>query len=245
MTDHLAESDAHALGIARRIVADLNTVKQVGLDVVAPQPPRYAAHELYGIIPVNSRETYDVREVIARIVDASGFDEFKQLYGPTLVTGFARIWGYPVGIVANNGILFGESAQKGAHFVQLCGQRGIPLVFLQNITGFMVGRKYETGGIAKDGAKLVTAVATVEVPKFTVIVGGSFTWLGSPLGALLLTILPNVFQFLQGARNIVDGVVLLLVILFLPGGLVDLPARSIATIRGARRRWGGRSRSVG
>ncbi len=174
VTDHLAESDAHALGIVRRIVGTLNTTKPSGLDLAAPQEPRYAADELYGIVPANSRESYDVHELIARIVDGSGFDEFKTLYGTTLVTGFARIWGYPVGIVANNGILFGESAQKGAHFVQLCGQRGIPLVFLQNITGFMVGRKYESGGIAKDGAKLVNAVATVGVPKFTVIVGGSF-----------------------------------------------------------------------
>ena len=149
-------------------------MKPAGLDIVAPQEPRYPADELHGIVPANSREAYDVREVIARLADGSEFDEFKRLYGTTLVTGFARIWGYPVGIVANNGILFGESAQKGAHFVQLCGQRGIPLVFLQNITGFMVGRKYEAGGIAKDGAKLVTAVATVNVPKFTVIVGGSF-----------------------------------------------------------------------
>jgi 3-methylcrotonyl-CoA carboxylase beta subunit len=174
VADHLAESDAHALGIARRIVGGLNTVKHAGLDVTPPQEPRYAAEELHGIVPANAREAYDIRELIARIVDGSELDEFKRLYGTTLVTGFARIWGYPVGIVANNGILFGESAQKGAHFVQLCGQRGIPLVFLQNITGFMVGRKYEAGGIAKDGAKLVTAVATVGVPKFTVIVGGSF-----------------------------------------------------------------------
>ena len=174
VADHLAESDAHALGIARRIVADLNVTKQVGLDVAAPQEPRFAAEEMYGVVPANSRETYDVRELIARLVDGSEFDEFKRLYGATLVTGFARVWGYPVGIVANNGILFGESAQKGAHFIELCGQRGIPLIFLQNITGFMVGRKYESGGIAKDGAKLVTAVATVNVPKFTVIIGGSF-----------------------------------------------------------------------
>ncbi|MGI4795044.1 MAG: carboxyl transferase domain-containing protein [Janthinobacterium lividum] len=174
VTDHLAESDSHALGIARRIVADLNTKKQIGLDATAPREPLFSQTELYGIVPANSRESYDVREVIARIVDGSEFDEFKRLYGPTLVTGFARIWGYPVGIVANNGILFGESAQKGAHFIELCAQRGIPLVFLQNITGFMVGRKYESGGIAKDGAKLVTAVATANVPKFTVIVGGSF-----------------------------------------------------------------------
>ena len=174
VTDHLAESDAHALGIARRIVADLNTVKRVGLDVAPPVDPLFAADELYGVVPEDRREAYDVREVIARLVDGSVFDEFKPLFGPTLVTGFARIWGYPVGIVANNGILFSESAQKGAHFIELCGQRGIPLVFLQNITGFMVGRKYESGGIAKDGAKLVTAVATVGVPKFTVIIGSSF-----------------------------------------------------------------------
>ncbi len=174
VTDHLAENDAHALGIVRRIVSDLNVPKRISLDLIAPEEPRYAGHELHGIVPANPREGYDIREVIARIVDGSRFDEFKQLYGTTLVTGFARIWGYPVGIVANNGILFSESAQKGAHFVQLCGQRGIPLVFLQNITGFMVGRKYEQGGIAKDGAKLVTAVSTVAVPKFTVIVGGSF-----------------------------------------------------------------------
>ena len=174
MTDHLAESDAHALGIVRRIVGNLNSVKQPGIDIAPPRDPLYPAEQLYGIVPADSRESYDVRELIARIVDGSEFDEFKRLYGATLVTGFARIWGYPVGIVANNGILFGESAQKGAHFIELCGQRGIPLVFLQNITGFMVGRKYESGGIAKDGAKLVTAVATVGVPKFTVIVGGSF-----------------------------------------------------------------------
>lgn len=174
VTDHLAENDRHALGIARRIVGSLNGVKRVGLDVVAPREPLYAAAELYGVVPADTREPYDVRALIARIVDGSEFDEFKRLYGPTLVTGFARIWGYPVGIVANNGILFGESAQKGAHFIELCDQRGIPLVFLQNITGFMVGRKYESGGIAKDGAKMVTAVATARVPKLTVIVGGSF-----------------------------------------------------------------------
>ena len=174
VTDHLAEDDRHALGIARRIVGSLNSVKRVGLDVLAPREPLFAARELYGVVPADTREPYDVRELIARIVDGSEFDEFKRLYGPTLVTGFARIWGYPVGIVANNGILFGESAQKGAHFIELCDQRGIPLVFLQNITGFMVGRKYESGGIAKDGAKMVTAVATARVPKLTVIVGGSF-----------------------------------------------------------------------
>ena len=139
-----------------------------------PKAPLYDTSELYGVIPEDSRKPFDVREVIARIVDGSEFDEFKQLYGTTLVCGFARLWGYPVGIVANNGILFSESALKGAHFVELCSQRGIPLIFLQNITGFMVGQKYESGGIAKDGAKLVTAVATTSVPKFTVVIGGSF-----------------------------------------------------------------------
>ena len=173
VTDHLAENDAHALGLARRIVAGLNRAKPAGAD--DPAPPRAPLLDgLHGVIPADLREPYDVREVIARIVDGSEFDEFKPLYGPTLVTGFARVWGYRVGIVANNGVLFGESAQKGAHFIELCDQRGIPLVFLQNITGFMVGRKYEAGGIAKDGAKMVTAVATARVPKFTVIIGGSF-----------------------------------------------------------------------
>jgi len=174
VTDHYAENDAHALAIARRIVASLNSVKRPTLDLAPPRPPRFDPREVYGIVPADTRKPYDVREIIARLVDDSDLDEFKALYGPTLVTGFARIWGYPVGILANNGILFSQSAQKGAHFIELCAQRGIPLVFLQNITGFMVGRKYEAGGIAKDGAKLVTAVATAGVPKFTVIIGGSF-----------------------------------------------------------------------
>jgi 3-methylcrotonyl-CoA carboxylase beta subunit len=174
VTDHLAENDQHALGIARSIVAGLNARKQPGLALRQPVPPRLDPAELGGVVPAERRTPYDVREVIARLVDGSEFDEFKRLYGPTLVTGFAHLWGYPVGIVANNGILFSESAQKGAHFIELCAQRGIPLVFLQNITGFMVGRKYEAGGIAKDGAKMVTAVATAGVPKFTVIIGGSF-----------------------------------------------------------------------
>ena len=174
VTDHYAENDAHALGIARRIVANLGARAAHGLPLRAPLPPRFAAEELHAVIPTDRRKPFDVREVIARIVDDSEFDEFKQLYGPTLVTGFAHIWGYPVGIVANNGILFSESAQKGAHFIELCAQRGIPLIFLQNIAGFMVGRKYEAGGIAKDGAKMVTAVATAAVPKLTVIIGGSF-----------------------------------------------------------------------
>nr|WP_203072270.1 carboxyl transferase domain-containing protein [Roseomonas ponticola] len=175
VTDHMADSDAHALGLARRIVAGLNRAKPAGHDdVTEPRPPLYPEAEIGGVIPADLREPYDVREVIARLVDGSEFEEFKPLYGPTLVTGFARLWGYRIGIVANNGVLFGESAQKGAHFIELCDQRGIPLVFLQNITGFMVGRKYEAGGIAKDGAKMVTAVATARVPKFTVVIGGSF-----------------------------------------------------------------------
>jgi 3-methylcrotonyl-CoA carboxylase beta subunit len=174
VADHYAENDAHALGIARGIVAHLNTVKTSSLAMRQPMAPRYDARELYGIVEADRRKPFEVRDIIARIVDGSEFDEFKRLYGATLVTGFAHIWGMPVGIVANNGILFSESAQKGAHFIELCAQRGIPLVFLQNITGFMVGRKYEAGGIAKDGAKMVTAVATAAVPKFTVIIGGSF-----------------------------------------------------------------------
>ncbi len=174
VADHYAENDTHALAIARRIVGTLNRSKPAQLETRPPRAPLYDAAELGGIIPADRRRQYDVRDVIARIVDGSEFDEFKRLYGTTLVTGFAHIHGNPVGIVANNGILFSESALKGAHFIELCAQRGIPLVFLQNITGFMVGRKYETGGIAKDGAKLVTAVATANVPKFTVIIGGSF-----------------------------------------------------------------------
>ncbi|HEX7967893.1 MAG TPA: carboxyl transferase domain-containing protein, partial [Stellaceae bacterium] len=174
VTDHYALDDAHALGIARRIVGHLNRMKRPSLDITEPVEPLYDAEEIYGVVTADPRKPYDVREVIARIVDGSELDEFKQFYGQTLVTGFARIWGYPVGIVANNGILFSESALKGAHFIELCAQRGIPLVFLQNITGFMVGRKYEAGGIAKDGAKMVTAVACANVPKFTLIIGGSF-----------------------------------------------------------------------
>src|SRR5271156_2515645 len=165
VTDHYALDDHHALGIARRIVGNLNYGKSIPVEVAPPREPLY---------PADTRRPYEVREIIARIVDGSELDEFKRLYGQTLVCGFARIWGYPVGILANNGILFSESALKAAHFIELCAQRGIPLVFLQNITGFMVGRKYESGGIAKDGAKMVTAVATAAVPKFTVIIGGSF-----------------------------------------------------------------------
>jgi 3-methylcrotonyl-CoA carboxylase beta subunit len=174
VTDHYAQDDRHALSLARRVVANLNRNKQVTLDVRAPEEPLYDPAEIHGIVPTDTRKPYDVREIIARVVDGSRFDEFKALYGPTLVCGFARIFGYPVGIIANNGILFSECAVKGAHFVELCAQRGIPLVFLQNISGFMVGRKYENGGIAKDGAKMVTAVACAKVPKFTVLIGGSF-----------------------------------------------------------------------
>jgi len=174
VADHFATDDHHALAIARGIVGHLNRVKSTALDLAAPREPLYAATELYGVINADIRKPYDVREVIARIVDGSEFDEFKARYGATLVTGFARLWGYPVGIVANNGVLYSESAQKGAHFVELCCQRRIPLVFLQNITGFMVGQKYEAGGIAKDGAKMVTAVSCAKVPKFTVIIGGSY-----------------------------------------------------------------------
>ncbi len=174
VTDHYALDDHHALGLARQIVGNLNRVKTVALDLAPPREPLYPVDEIRGIIPADIRQPYDVREVIARLVDGSELDEFKRLYGQTLVCGFARIWGYPVGILANNGILFSESALKAAHFIELCAQRGIPLVFLQNITGFMVGRKYEAGGIAKDGAKMVTAVATAAVPKFTLIIGGSF-----------------------------------------------------------------------
>ncbi|SDC36902.1 carboxyl transferase domain-containing protein [Belnapia rosea] len=174
VADHFALDDMHALGLARRILGRLNRRREARLDLAAPVAPRYDPAELHGIIPQDVRQPYDVREVIARIVDGSELDEFKARYGTTLVCGFARIWGHPVGILANNGILFSESAQKGAHFIELCCQRGIPLLFLQNIAGFMVGRKYETGGIAKDGAKLVTAVATAAVPKFTVLIGGSF-----------------------------------------------------------------------
>ncbi len=174
VADHYAVDDHHALGIARHIVGNLNPIRNRSLAVEMPRAPLYPAEEIYGVIPADVRRPYEVREIIARIVNRSELDEFKQLYGPTLVCGFARIWGYPVGILANNGILFSESALKAAHFIELCAQRGIPLVFLQNITGFMVGRRYENAGIAKDGAKMVTAVATAAVPKFTIIIGGSF-----------------------------------------------------------------------
>ena len=174
VADHYALDDAHALAIVRRIVSNLNLRKSVSLETREPREPLYPAHDLYGVIPADPRKPYDVREVIARLVDGSELDEFKQNYGTTLVTGFAHLHGYPVGILANNGILFSESSLKAAHFIELAAQRGIPLLFLQNITGYMVGKKYEAGGIAKDGAKMVTAVATAKVPKFTLILGGSF-----------------------------------------------------------------------
>ena len=174
VADHLADNDLHALQIARSVVANLNWRKEPQLLLQTPRAPLFDASDLYGIIPTDARKPYDVREIIARIVDGSDFDEFKARYGSTLVTGFAHIEGMPVGIVANNGVLFSESAMKGAHFIELCCQRRVPLVFLQNITGFMVGRKYESEGIAKHGAKMVTAVASATVPKFTVIIGGSF-----------------------------------------------------------------------
>jgi 3-methylcrotonyl-CoA carboxylase beta subunit len=174
VSDHYAQNDHHALQLARQSISRLNRKKSIEGDVKESQEPLFDAREIYGIVPKDTRQPYDVREIIARIVDGSEFDEFKALYGNTLVCGFARIYGYPVGIVANNGILFGESAQKGAHFVELCAQRKIPLVFLQNITGFMVGKQYEADGIAKHGAKMVTAVACAQVPKLTVLIGGSF-----------------------------------------------------------------------
>ncbi len=174
VTDHYALNDEHALAIVREIVSNLNRRKSFPWDVAAPEPPKYDPRDLYGIVPRDPRKSFDVREIIARLVDGSRFHEFKALYGTTLVCGFARLMGYPVGIIANNGILFSESALKATHFIELCCQRKTPLIFLQNITGFMVGRQYEAGGIAKDGAKMVMAVANANVPKFTVIIGGSF-----------------------------------------------------------------------
>ena len=174
VADHYAQDDHHALALVRRIVKNLNRRKSLSLVLRDPIPPLHAPDEIHGVVPQALTKPYDVREVIARVADGSQFDEFKANYGTTLVTGFAHVHGIPVGIIANNGVLFSESAQKGAHFIELCCQRKIPLVFLQNITGFMVGRKYEAGGIAKDGAKLVTAVATAKVPKVTIIIGGSF-----------------------------------------------------------------------
>ncbi len=174
VADHLAENDEHGLQIARHAISRLNWQKQTQLDTREVVEPLYHPNEIYGVVPTDLKRPYDIREVIARTVDGSEFDEYKTRYGSSLVCGFARIWGYPVGIIGNNGILFSESAQKGANFIELCCQRNIPLVFLQNITGFMVGSKYESQGIAKHGAKMVTAVACAKVPKFTIVLGGSF-----------------------------------------------------------------------
>ncbi|UZE94467.1 carboxyl transferase domain-containing protein [Alkalimarinus alittae] len=174
VADYYAQNDEHALHLARQCIKNTHHQKQPVPSYSVPEEPLYSPEELHGVVPVDLKTPYDAREVIARLVDGSEFDEFKQLFGTTLVCGFARIMGYPVGIIANNGVLFSESAQKGAHFIALCCQRNIPLVFLQNITGFMVGKKYEEGGIAKHGAKMVTAVACAKVPKYTVVIGGSF-----------------------------------------------------------------------
>lgn len=206
VADHYATNDGHSLRMARDIVAKFNRAKPDFSHALPPRPPRYDPQELYGIIPTDARQPFDVREIIARIVDDSDFEEFKARFGTTLVTGFAYLHGMPVGIVANNGILFSESAQKGAHFIELCCQRKIPLVFLQNITGFMVGRKYENEGIAKNGAKLVTAVATAAVPKFTVIIGGSFGagnygMCGRAFSPRLLWIWPNARISVMGGEQ--------------------------------------------
>ncbi|TXK65689.1 carboxyl transferase domain-containing protein [Alkalisalibacterium limincola] len=206
VADHFAENDTHALEIARDILAHLNRKKALPVAVQPPREPLYATEELYGLIPKDTRQPFDIREVIARLVDGSEFQEFKARYGKTLVCGFAHIHGYPVGIVANNGILFSESALKGAHFIELCNQRDIPLVFLQNITGFMVGKKYENAGIAKDGAKMVTAVACSHVPKFTVVIGGSFgagnyAMCGRAYGARFLWMWPNARISVMGGEQ--------------------------------------------
>ena len=206
VADHYAADDLHALAITRDIVTNLHRRKEVPWDLAPPRPPLYDAEELYGLIPADLRVSMDAREIIARLVDGSEFHEFKALYGETLVCGFARLMGYPVGILANNGILFSESSLKGAHFIELCCQRRIPLVFLQNITGFMVGKEYENRGLAKDGAKLVTAVATAQVPKFTVVFGGSFGagnygMCGRAFGPRQLWMWPNARISVMGGRE--------------------------------------------
>src|SRR5712671_2143694 len=203
--DHYAENDTHALAIARRIIAHLKGAAATAPPRIAAEP-RYDPAELYGVLPANLRKPYDVREVIARLVDASELDEFKQLYGTTLVCGFAHLCGYPVGILANNGVLFSESALKGTHFIELCAREEIPLLFLQNITGFMVGRRAEAGGIAKDGAKLVTAVAAAQVPKLTLVVGGSYgagnyAMCGRAYGPRLLLQWPNARTSVMGGEQ--------------------------------------------
>ncbi len=206
VTDHLAANEEEALHLARHILENLNRPPKTGLDILPPEEPLYDPREIYGILPKDLRKSFDVREIIARIVDGSRFHEFKALYGATLVCGFARILGYPVGVIANNGILFSESALKGAHFIELCNQRKIPLLFLQNITGFMVGKKYENEGIAKDGAKLVTAVACAQVPKFTVIIGGShgagnYAMCGRAYGPRQLWMWPNARISVMGGEQ--------------------------------------------
>ncbi|MFQ5549174.1 MAG: carboxyl transferase domain-containing protein [Woeseia sp.] len=206
VTDYLADDDGHALEIVRDIVSRINRQKETGVEIREPVEPAYPAEQLYGIVSPDYRFSYDVREVIARIVDGSEFQEFKALFGATLVCGYAHIYGYPVGILANNGILFSESAQKGAHFIQLCNRRGIPVIFLQNITGFMVGKKFEHGGIAKDGAKMVNAVATASIPKFTVIIGGSFgagnyAMCGRAYGPRMLWMWPNARISVMGGEQ--------------------------------------------
>lgn len=206
VTDHYAENDEDAIAITRNIIENLNRKEKIRLEVTPPEEPRYPPKEIYGIIQKDIRKPYDVREIISRIVDGSRFHEFKALYGQTLVCGFARIWGYPVGILANNGVLFSESALKGTHFIELCCQRGIPLLFLQNITGFMVGKQFETGGIAKDGAKMVQAVSNASVPKFTVIIGGShgagnYGMCGRAFGPRMLWMWPNAKISVMGGEQ--------------------------------------------
>lgn len=206
VTDHLAENDEHALAICRSIIEHLNTHKCVDLDVREPEDPIYDPEEIYGILPQDLKEPYDVHEVLARLVDGSRFHEFKANYGPTLVCGFAHWMGYPVGILANNGVLFSESALKGAHFIELCSQRGIPLLFLQNITGFMVGKRYEEGGITKNGAKMVQAVATARVPKLTVVIGashgaGNYAMCGRSYGPRFMFTWPNSRISVMGAEQ--------------------------------------------
>jgi 3-methylcrotonyl-CoA carboxylase beta subunit len=206
VVDHLAASDAEALGRARRIVGALNLTKPARPALREAKPPRYPAEDLYGLMPTDLRTPFEVRDVIARLVDDSDFEEFKARFGTTLVTGFAHVEGMPLGIIANNGILFSESAQKGAHFIELACQRRIPLLFLQNITGFMVGRKYENEGIARHGAKMVTAVACAQVPKFTVVIGGSFgagnyAMCGRAYGARFLWTWPNARISVMGGEQ--------------------------------------------
>jgi acetyl-CoA carboxylase carboxyltransferase component len=209
VADHLAANDEHAIEITRNIIENLSAQKKFDVGRVAPEEPYYSPEELYGILPKNIRQPFDIREVIARIVDGSRFQEFKENYGKTLVTGFARIMGYPVGILGNNGVLFSESSLKGAHFIEMCSIRKIPLIFLQNITGFIVGKKYEHGGIARDGAKLVHAVANAQVPKFTIIVGGSYgagnyAMCGRGYNPRLLFILPHSKISVMGGEQAAD-----------------------------------------